>query len=234
MIRVQPIVFTSHLDKWEDLLTALGMNLLLDEPKWKVFEANHGRLALHKGGKDRLELWFDSDHAETCVAALEAAGGTIKEMDLGDGVVVHEAHFDSVVTGISSAVVGDDIQPSTGNGLSVFPLWYTSHVDRAISALKGLGLQPRISSDGGGWADFRADEGLVAVHRADHESAGLAFEYTESLDDLQARLGQAGIQSRRIDENFGATLRIDHPDGGDELWINAPQDDLYGYHQHEA
>lgn len=231
MIRVQPIIFTTSLHKWTNLLSALGLSQLSDEPGWKVFAADAGRIALHDGDESRVDLWFDADDAAQLTDELAKAGGSVNEMDLGEGVTVWEAKFDGVVIGVGSPAPNDPVETRDPSGLSVFPLWYTANVERASTVLRKLGVRPRISADGGGWADFIADDGLIAVHHANIEEGALAFEYGGDLDTLQQKLRDAGIDSRRIDETFGATLRVDHPDGQSEIWINEPQNDLYGYHE---
>ena len=47
MLRVRPIHFTSRLDQWERLLTALGLVKTVDQGPWREFDAGSGRLALH-------------------------------------------------------------------------------------------------------------------------------------------------------------------------------------------
>ena len=47
MLRVRPLHFTSRMDSWDRLLTALGMVRTEGEAGWQVFDAGSGRLALH-------------------------------------------------------------------------------------------------------------------------------------------------------------------------------------------
>ena len=47
MLRVRPLHFTSRMDSWDRLLTALGMVRTEDDAGWQVFDAGSGRLALH-------------------------------------------------------------------------------------------------------------------------------------------------------------------------------------------
>ena len=54
------------------------------------------------------------------------------------------------------------------------------------------------------------------------------------LDQLSENLRAASIRATLIDETFGRTLRVEHPDDPStaaEIWINEPQTDLYGYRQ---
>ncbi|MFJ5962378.1 hypothetical protein [Pseudarthrobacter oxydans] len=44
MLRVRPLHFTSRLDSWGRLLTALGMVRTENDAGWQVFDAGLGRL----------------------------------------------------------------------------------------------------------------------------------------------------------------------------------------------
>ena len=46
MLRVRPVHFTSRMEPWERLLTALGMVKTVDDGAWQEFDAGSGRLAL--------------------------------------------------------------------------------------------------------------------------------------------------------------------------------------------
>ena len=48
MLRVRPIHYTSRMDQWEGLLSALGMVRTVDDGDWQEFDAGSGRLALHR------------------------------------------------------------------------------------------------------------------------------------------------------------------------------------------
>lgn len=111
------------------------------------------------------------------------------------------------------------------------PIWVTPHVENAAQALLGAGATRRIASDSGVWADLTVDDGLVAVHEGQKVGTVLSFEYAGDLDALAEQVRASGVQVRVIDETFGRTLRLDHPDGGKEIWVNERQQDLYGYHQ---
>lgn len=114
--------------------------------------------------------------------------------------------------------------------VSVLPLWMTPRVDAAADILTRLGLRPRLRSDSGEWADFAGSQGLAAVHRGQSPEVVIAFEATD-LDQLQARLRRAGLRADLADENYGRSLRIDDPDGGEEILVNERMQDLYGYRQ---
>src|SRR6476469_7438993 len=48
MLRVRPIHYTSRMDQWGQLLSALGMVRTVDDGDWQEFDAGSGRLALHR------------------------------------------------------------------------------------------------------------------------------------------------------------------------------------------
>ena len=47
MLRVRPLHFTSKIESWDRLLTALGLVLTEGDGGFRVFDAGSGRLALH-------------------------------------------------------------------------------------------------------------------------------------------------------------------------------------------
>lgn len=117
--------------------------------------------------------------------------------------------------------------------VSVLPLWMTPTVDEAAQIMIRLGLGPRLRSDSGEWADFSGAHGLAAVHREESPQVVLAFESAD-LDPLAARLRTSGLRGDIVDENYGRSLRIDDPDGGEEIMVNETIRDLYGYRRMHA
>lgn len=230
MIRTAPIQFTNNPDAWVSLLTALGGTLVTDSPGWKVVRFGGGVVALHGAdSKERsgdLEFWFDATDPE---AAARATGGEVQHRELeGAGTVWEALMADGQRLGFNPWSADSD---GPAGQLSVMPIWSTPDVDAAATALKGIGAEPRIASDSGVWADFTVDDGLIAVHSGTGCASTLSFESAGPLDALAEQLEAKGMAVRVIDENFGRTLRVDHPDGREEIWINAQQDDLYGYHE---
>lgn len=116
----------------------------------------------------------------------------------------------------------------TAPHVSVLPLWMTPRVDAAAEILTRLGLRPRLRADSGEWADFSGSQGLAAVHRDESPDVVLAFEAVD-LDQLADRLHRADLRAVIVDENYGRSLRIDDPDGGEEIMVNESMRDLYGY-----
>lgn len=112
--------------------------------------------------------------------------------------------------------------------VSVLPLWMTPVVDEAAKIITRLGLRPRLRSDSGEWADFSGTRGLAAVHQGGSPEVVLAFESAD-LDLVATRLRTPGLRADIVDENYGRSLRIDDPDGGEEIMVNETIRDLYGY-----
>ena len=99
--------------------------------------------------------------------------------------------------------------------------------------LAGQGLQRRLTSDSGDWADLVGD-GIVGVHIGQEESTVMAFEATD-VEALEQPLTDAGFRVALVDEAYGRTLRVEHPDDPRqeaEIWINETQTDFYGYRRH--
>ncbi|MDO5501378.1 MAG: hypothetical protein Q4F67_17050 [Propionibacteriaceae bacterium] len=230
MIRTAPIVFTAHTDVWRRLITALGGTVVVDSPAWTVVRAGRGVVALHEATdakRGTTELWFEATEPEV---AARATGGvvTAKELDGGAGTVWEARFPDGQMVGFSPLEGSSDGAPGR---LSVLPIWVTTDVETASDALVKAGATGRIASDSGVWADLSVDDGLVAVHGGSQAGTVLSFEYDGDIDALAERVSDAGVEVRVIDETFGRTLRLDHPDGDEEIWVNERQTDLYGYHK---
>lgn len=223
---VRPIVFTAHLDRWGEILRALGGALRVDEPGWQVYDLAGGRVALHPAdpasapgatGSVRVQLGLE-------VSSLEdAAGGQHWRRETaghGETLTVHAEgippfHIDRT-----------DGSRAPAGSVQTAPLVTTPDVDGAAGVLADLGLAPRLVSDEGRWADLTAD-GIVGVHIGELGFV-CGFE-TDALEPLMEPLRAAGANPRIIDESYGRTLQFDDPDGGDAIWINETQTDLYGY-----
>ena len=78
--------------------------------------------------------------------------------------------------------------------------------------------------------------GIADVHVGEDESTVMAFETTD-VEALKEPLEQAGFRVALVDEAYGRTLRVEHPDDPRqeaELWINETQTDTYGYTRHQG
>jgi hypothetical protein len=104
--------------------------------------------------------------------------------------------------------------------MRVMPIRYSSDVAAMTRFYQALGLRAGSVSRPGGWIEMPAEGGTLAIHRGSGEDAGrceLAFEADEGLEDVAARLREAGFEpGPLIDEGFGHSLRVQDPDG---VWV---------------
>lgn len=224
---IRPIVFTAARDRWLAILEALGGAVRVGAPGWTVVDLAGGRVALHGADEGRpagtCRLGFE-------VESFEEVPGreSLRYEDGPDGPTLR-------VEGPSLPPFGIEITDGArtpSGAVQVAPLALTPDVARAADVLAGLGLRRRLTSEGGGWADLTGD-GILGVHRGSELGAIPGFEAGD-LDPLVAPLEAAGANPRIIDESYGRTLQFDDPDGGEAIWINETQTDLYGYRSEAA
>ena len=239
MIIVRPVQYTSRVAQYRELFGALGLAELPPDrsgdatPDWAVFQAGSGRVGLHAvADGDPLDgqasLGFETDEldavagrlAEVCqVRRFGRSDGRAPEAIAPDGLPL-------VLLAPTAAGVSAPLPELTALGL-----WMTGDVDGATRVLQALGLDGRVRSASGGWFQASADGGgLAAVHdSSDEPKAELSFEYDGDVDALAERLGAAGVICTVVDESYGRTLLVDRPGGGEPIWVNERQTDLYGY-----
>lgn len=160
----------------------------------------------------------------------EFAGGRLSLVS-GDSPSVEFGLEDGERSGMRGAEGGDG---QLGPAVSVAPLLCTPEVEETARMLAGKGLRRRLTSDSGDWADLAGD-GLVGVHVGEVESTVMAFEASD-VEALEEPLEQSGFRVALVDEAYGRTLRVEHPDDArqeSEIWINETQTDAYGYTRHE-
>lgn len=179
-------------------------------------------------------------HPERWVALASALCATVRHHDDGTRLAEFAGGRLTLVSGDSPAVefgleeVAAELPVRSGTVL-VAPLLCTPDVEETARMLVGQGLRRRLTSDSGDWADLAGD-GLVGVHVGEDESTVMAFEATD-VEVLKEPLEQAGFRVALVDEAYGRTLRVEHPDDPRqeaELWINETQTDTYGYTRHEG
>jgi hypothetical protein len=249
MLRVRPIHYTSRMDQWGQLLTALGLVRTVDDGDWQEFDAGSGRLALHR------------------VAAGAASGGAAGQGNVQDGrtdfgVEVGDlaefarrtnlagvedgttpAELVSARHGDTCRITGEDgfgfFADKAAHGaqcadadpaLAVVEVWFTPDAAAAAQTLRNMGARLRPAPDADETADFTAKNGGVLMVRPASGAArsGLGFEYTGDLAALRDRLAAAGHQVSLTEEAFGRTLHVANPDAvdlpenpnGAMLWIS--------------
>lgn len=229
MLRVRPIVFTPNFDAYSKLFTALGLTLAEDADGWRVFAADSGRVAVHIADTPSFGFNFEVGSVSEFARRTAQDGTAAVVVDTNDGPA---AQVTAPVgrTFLAWETLTDE-EPFS-SGLAVAPIWYTPDTAAAEKVFTDIGAKKRLSSNAGAWTDFTTKNGgLLAVHRADDDGAELAFEYAGNVEVLQQRLLGQGTKSKLIDENYGRSLRMPNPDGG-ETYINEWQEDLYGYTEH--
>jgi catechol 2,3-dioxygenase-like lactoylglutathione lyase family enzyme len=110
--------------------------------------------------------------------------------------------------------------------MRVMPIRYARDVEAAVRFYQALGLDLQAVSRPGAWAELAGRGGVLAVHTAGADDAGLcelAFETDEPLEAVVARLQSAGFACEAIvDENFGRSVRVTDPDG---VWVQVNEHD---------
>lgn len=238
MIVARPVQYTSDMHGYRALFAALGLVELPPDhagdgtADWAVFQAGSGRVGLHAVEPgDPLDggaaLGFETDDLDGAAARLMAvctvrrfgrSGGRAVEATATDGLAL-------VLLAPTAGVVRADVSELASLGL-----WMTPQIGAAVAVLRALGLRGEVRSESGQWFQARADGGgLSAVHDAEVARAELSLEFDGDLVVLQQRLDATGIGCSLVDESYGRTLLVDRPGGGEPLWINEKQSDLYGY-----
>ena len=190
MLRVRPIHYTSRMDQWERLLSALGMVRTVHDGDRQEFDAGSGRLALHR-----------------VAAGAGRGGGTTPEGNALDGNVLDGRTDFGVEVGdlaefarrTNAAGVEDGTSPAellraehgetcriTGEdgfgffadkaahgaqcadadpALAVVEVWFTPDAAAAAQTLRNMGARLRPSPDDDETADFTAKNGGVLMVR---------------------------------------------------------------------
>lgn len=219
MLRVRPIHFTSRLDEWERLLTALGLVKTLDDGSRREFHAGSGRLALRHApagaGEDGATYFgvevgdLEEFARRTNLAGAESgdAPAELIRADHGDACrITGEDGFSFLAGRADPGASGADADPA----LAVVEVWFTEDAAAAARTLRNMGARLRPAPDDDETADFTAKNGGVLMVRngSGPARAGLGFEYDGDLDALRDRLTSAGHQSSLTEEAFGRSLHV--------------------------
>lgn len=227
MIVSRPVQYTSDVGGYRRLFVALGLAPLQEGPDWSVYAAGDGRVALHRVDVgDRLDaraaLGFESDDLDAVIGAFGDAARRFTAENGAPGVAIAGELEIVVLAPAPGAASGTP-------GLRALGLWVSADVEAAASVLGRLGLRAEVRSDSGRWVQLAADAGLAAVHDGSPAAAQLSFEYDGDVDELAERVRLAGVEAQVVDESYGRTLLLTRPGGGEPIWINERQTDLYGY-----
>ncbi|WP_043436700.1 hypothetical protein, partial [Arthrobacter sp. I3] len=210
MLRVRPIHYTSRMDQWEGLLSALGMVRTVDDGDWQEFDAGSGRLALHRvaagaagadaGAGAGIVLDGKTDFGVEVGDLAEFARRT-NLAGAEDGTT--PAELVSARHGDTCRITGEDgfgfFADKAAHGaqcadadpaLAVVEVWFTPDAAAAAQTLRNMGARLRPAPDDDETADFTAKNGGVLMVRPASGAArtGLGFEYTGDLAGLRDRL----------------------------------------------
>ncbi|MBM6621858.1 VOC family protein [Micrococcaceae bacterium RIT802] len=235
MLRVAPIQFTEKPDEWALLLEALGLVRAVHADGWQEFDSASGRFRLHapdsRHAAGTLRLAFEVGDLDEFSRRTREAGTAVVLSEEGHGRTATITGPDGLVF-IATVEATRPAPESADPALRVLALWMTPDPEGSAATLRAIGARPEIASDTGGWVQFRAKNGgLVATHAGTSAHAVPSFQYDGDIQHLHQRLLAAGLAAGLIDESYGRTVRLAHPDGGEDLWINEVQRDLYGYHR---
>lgn len=239
MLRVRPIHYTSRMDQWEGLLSALGMVRTVDDGNWQEFDAGSGRLALHRVAAGAA----GADAGDGAGAGAVLDGKTDFGVEVGDLAEFARrtnlagaedgttpAELVSARHGDTCRITGEDgfgfFADKAAHGaqcadadpaLAVVEVWFTPDAAAAEQTLRNMGARLRPAPDDDETADFTAKNGGVLMVRPASGAArtGLGFEYTGDLAGLRDRLAAAGHRVSLTEEAFGRTLHVANPDAAD-------------------
>jgi hypothetical protein len=223
MLRVRPLHFTSNIESWDRLLTALGLVLTEGDGGFRVFDSGAGRLALHtvpagaaEDGTTALavEVGELAEFARRTNLAAEDDGTTPAELvtaEHGEACRITAPDGFSFLADIAARDAGDS---GADPALAVVGVWFTADSDAAARTLRQVWARPRPVPDNDETADFTAKNGGVLLVRPASGPArsGLGFEYDGALEPLRDRLASAGFSVSLTEEAFGSTLHLANPD----------------------
>lgn len=242
MLRVRPILRTPHATSWAALFLALGLREISLAPEARVNDTQQPRCFAANGGRVMLQL-SDSFHTDLGFEVRDVEKFAQWTIDDGTPVRLDTQNIAHIIAPDGLAFTAEPVDPSVTDGtpppatetpesldsLSVLVLWNTPDIPGVVSTMTNIGAKEDTSSENGNWAQFRAKHGgYIAAHLGNEVRSELSFEYDGALETLGARLQDSGIDSEILDEAYGRTLLVPHPDSG-QLWINERQSDLYGY-----
>jgi hypothetical protein len=225
MLRVRPLHFTSNIEAWDRLLTALGLVLSEGDGGFRVFDAGSGRLALKgvpEGAAEdgttalAVEVGNLAEFARRTNLAAQDDGTTPAGLVMADR---GEACRITAPDGFSFLAdkAAQNVQDTGADpALAVVGVWLTEDTASASATLRHVGARPRPVPDADETADFTAKNGGVLLVRpaSGTPRSGLGFEYDGGLEPLRERLTSAGVEASITEEAFGSTLHVSNPDAG--------------------
>ncbi|MFF1254133.1 VOC family protein [Pseudarthrobacter sp. NPDC058329] len=225
MLRIRPLHFTSNIESWDRLLSALGLVLTEGDGGFRVFDAGSGRLALHgvpdgaaEDGTTALavEVGDVAEFARRTNLSAADDGTTPAEMIAADHGEACRITAPDGFSFLADPAAHDAQGGGADPALAVVGVWLTEDPTSAAQTLRHVGARPRPVPDADENADFTAKNGGVLLVRpaSGTPRSGLGFEYDGGLAPLRERLAAAGIEAGITEEAFGSTLHVPNPDAG--------------------
>lgn len=247
MLRTRPIHFTSRVEAFLPLFTAIGLVRVNEDADWLEFDAGSGSLALHRTPSGSADdgvtyLGFEAKDLEVFAERTRQAGTAAEIRQEAHGKTVQITGRDGLKF-LVDATTRLQTSAEANPELSVNTLWYSPDVAATAQDLRNIGAIPVSTAKDGRVADFKAKNGgKILAHIAEKSAhGGLGFGYAGKLEDLLGALEGRGIAAHIIDESYGRTLHVVNPDYSDlpnnptgpTIWINEDgQEDDYGYLKH--
>ncbi|MHA7303729.1 VOC family protein [Arthrobacter sp. TMN-49] len=212
MLRVRPILFTSRLAEYAQVLLALGLRHVQDDGDWQVFDSGHGKVGLQGvvlGEQDgTAALGFEIRDAALFVQRTLADGTHAELVDSRHGPSVRVTAPDGF-TFLADPVVDPPATLPAGP-LTVVQLWSTPDVEAARKVLADIGAKP-IAGRPDAPQPFQAKNGgLTATLPGESSGVELGFKYDGDLTALAAHLTAAGVPAS-LD---GDVVEAQNPHGG--------------------
>lgn len=232
MLRVRPVHYTSRMQEYKELLTALGLAVTADYGTWMEFDAGHGRLAVHAmpaGPDDGVtSLGFEARDLEEFRRRTEEAGTRAEPFSADHGGSVKITSPEGTVFLVDRA--NEAAEPHDADPLlTVAAVWTTTELPTAAKVLADIGARRRSAARDGGQTEFsqvdwdltdvgRVDfatknGGIITVQQGTAAGIAIAFEYDGGLEVLRGRLASAGIQAQLAEDAGVRVLLVPDPDG---------------------
>lgn len=228
MLRVRPILYTSHTDAYAALFLALGLSSADDGDACLLFNSGHGKVGLHFAAPGSPEegttaLGFELRDAEIFVRRTLEDGTVAQLLDAGHGPSASPRASAKVTAPDGFSFLADPVtdlslpEPDAPGTLTVLQLWQTHDPAAAHKVLVDIGAKLVATSEADGGALFRAKNGgLTAIRPGAGNAVELAFEYSGDIGRLAAELTARGVSAERSGttlllsaaENFEVTIRV--------------------------
>lgn len=235
MLRVRPILYTSHSDAYAALFLALGLSLADDGGAGRLFNSGQGKVGLHHAAPGSPEdgttaLGFELRDAEIFVRRTLEDGTAAQLIDAGHGPSASPSAKVTAPDGFT--FLADPVTdlslpiPAATSTLTVLQLWHTNNPVAAQKVLADIGAKLVAAPDTAGGALFRAKNGgLTATRLAAGNAVELAFAYSGDIAGLAAELTAKGVSAERrgttlllsAPESVEASIRVIVPGAGGPL-----------------